>query len=111
MNRIRDARKAKGLTAKWLASELGVSESTVSQYENCKREPDHATLVRIANILNVSLDYLLCRSEDSEETKKQPIAQGDELNPRVRDLIIRLNEQNTEKILDYAELLLTSQEK
>lgn len=111
MNRIREARKAKGLTMKALGLEVGVSESTISMYENSKREPDNTTLVCIANILGVSVDYLLCRTNNPGETKKQPIAQSDELDERVRNLISRLNEQNTEKMIDYAELLLSSQEK
>lgn len=77
MNRIREARKAKGLTLKDLGKKIGVAESTVSMYENGKREPDNATLVNISNILDVSVDYLLCKSESQNETKKEPAALGE----------------------------------
>lgn len=62
MVRIRDARKEKALTMKELAQKVGVVESTISMYENGKREPDYSTLVKIADVLNVSTDFLLCRS-------------------------------------------------
>ena len=62
MNRIREARKAKSLVMKELAQKIGVTESTISMYENGKREPDFETLIRIADALDVSTDYLLGRS-------------------------------------------------
>lgn len=62
MNRIREARKAKSLIMKELAQKIGVTESTISMYETGKREPDLKTLVRIADVLDVSTDYLLGRS-------------------------------------------------
>ena len=43
--------------------EIGVAESTMSLYENGKREPSHDTLQKLANFFNVSIDYLLGRSE------------------------------------------------
>ena len=40
---------------------IGVSESTMSLYENGKHEPDYTTIIKIADYFKVSLDYLLCR--------------------------------------------------
>ena len=65
MVRIREARKEKALTMKELAQKVGVVESAISMYENGKREPDYSTLVKIADVLNVSTDFLLCRSNTS----------------------------------------------
>lgn len=101
MNRIRDIRKEKGLTAKWLALELGIAESTVSQYENSKREPDQATLIQIANILGVTLDYLLCRTD--EDTKKQPPAVGEELDNSLVSMLMNLNPQDVQRVQDFVQ--------
>ena len=60
--RIREARKEKALTMKELAQKVGVVEIAISMYETGKREPDYSTLVKIADVLNVSTDFLLCRS-------------------------------------------------
>lgn len=102
MNRIREIRKEKGLTAKYLALELGIAESTVSQYENSKREPDQNTLIQIADILGVSLDYLLCRSEQ-DDIKKQPPAQGEELDNSLISLLMELNPQDAQRVRDFVE--------
>ena len=59
MLRIKEIRKSKKITAKELANYVNVAESTMSLYENGKREPDFKTLCLIAEYLDVSVDYLL----------------------------------------------------
>lgn len=59
MIRIKEYRRACGMTAKQLAECVGVAESTMSLYENGKREPDFETLLRIAAALDASVDALL----------------------------------------------------
>lgn len=58
-NRIRELRKQDNLTMKQLGEILGLAESTISQYETGKREPDHKTLLKISEHFHVSVDYLL----------------------------------------------------
>ena len=60
-NRIRELRKAKRITMKQLGEAVDLAESTISQYETGKREPDNATLCRISDFFGVSVDYLLGR--------------------------------------------------
>lgn len=56
---IREARKAKGLTQKELGEKLGVSESTVNQYESGKQNLTIDTLGKIADALGFSFSTLL----------------------------------------------------
>lgn len=63
MLRIRELRRSLGLTMKELGSIVGVSEGAISHYETGRREPDHDMLGRIANALNVSVDFLMGRDE------------------------------------------------
>ena len=56
---------------KWLGDKIGVAESTISQYETGKRQPDHETMCKIADVFNVSVDYLLGRT-NSPQIKKAP---------------------------------------
>lgn len=72
MLRIKEIRKSKKITAKELADYVKVAESTMSLYENGKREPDFDTLLKIAHYLQTSIDYLLGNTE-SANTKKQGI--------------------------------------
>ena len=66
-NVIRRLRDNRGWTQANLGAKLGVAESTVSLYEADKREPDLATLNRLADIFHVSADYLLGRTEDRRD--------------------------------------------
>jgi transcriptional regulator with XRE-family HTH domain len=51
--------KARGMTAKQLTQELGIGATTVSDWKREKSSPSPAILVKMAHILNVSVDYLL----------------------------------------------------
>lgn len=52
-------RKQNKISQEKLALQLNVSRSTVAMWENNSNEPDNKTLVKIANILNTSVDELL----------------------------------------------------
>ena len=56
---LRELRKAKGITMREFGELFGIAESTVSQYETGKREPDYEQLLRFAEYFDVSVDYLL----------------------------------------------------
>ena len=59
MLQLRALRKEHGISMKELGHNIGVHESTISLYENGKREPDYTTLVRLSNFFDVTTDYLL----------------------------------------------------
>lgn len=59
-NSLRYHREQSGLLAKQLAAEIGVPYSTYSNYEQGKSEPKLDTLIKIATILKVSIDDLVC---------------------------------------------------
>ena len=59
--RLRELRLARKMSQQRLAIELSMSQNT-SSYENGEREPGIDELIRIADYFNVSLDYLLERS-------------------------------------------------
>ncbi len=59
MLKLKELRKEKGISLKELGSIVGVAESTMSLYENGKRQPDYETLLRLAEYFDVTVDYLL----------------------------------------------------
>jgi len=61
--RFKTLRLEKNLTQAELAKILSIGESTISFYESDKREPDYETLQKIADFFNVSVDYLLGRTD------------------------------------------------
>lgn len=62
-DRIAQLREKKAMTQEDLASKLGISRASLSHYETSRREPDYETINKIATFFNVSVDYLLGRTE------------------------------------------------
>ena len=64
MNRMKLLREQHNLSQTDLARILNISRQSYNFYENEKRDPDTEMLIRIADFFNVSLDYLLGRTND-----------------------------------------------
>lgn len=62
--RLKFLRESKNLTQQRLAIELNINQNTLSRYENMKRQADYNTLILIADYFNVSVDYLLERTDN-----------------------------------------------
>lgn len=62
--RLKELRISKGISQLKLALDLGMNQNSISRYENHEREADYATLIKLADYFNVSLDYLLERSDN-----------------------------------------------
>ncbi|MBE6942318.1 MAG: helix-turn-helix transcriptional regulator [Ruminococcaceae bacterium] len=63
MLRLKELRKERKVSQLKLAMDLNISQNSVSRYENGEREADYDTLVAIADYFNVSVDYLLGRTD------------------------------------------------
>ncbi|MBW6409029.1 helix-turn-helix domain-containing protein [Clostridium weizhouense] len=63
-DRIKLLRNEQGMTQEQLGDYLNLSRSSVKGYENDGVEPSLSVLVKIADVFNVSLDYLLERTEE-----------------------------------------------
>lgn len=61
--RLREIRRKKHISQLKMALDLHISQNTISRYETGEREPDLTMLVKIADYLHVSLDYLLERTQ------------------------------------------------
>lgn len=62
--RLRELRKKKNITQLKLAMDLNMNQNTISRYETGEREAGYKELILIADYFNVSVDYLLERTED-----------------------------------------------
>ena len=67
--RLKEIRKAKGISQLKLATDLNTNQNTISRYETGEREPGIAELIRIADYFNISVDYLLERTENPRINK------------------------------------------
>lgn len=62
--KIRTMRKKKGLSQRELAAKTGFSERAIQSWESGKRLPGYDGLLALADVLNVSTDWLLGRAND-----------------------------------------------
>ena len=59
--RLIDQRKINKLTQQQVAQHLGISQPSYIRYEQGTAEPSYDNLVKLANLFDVSIDYLLGR--------------------------------------------------
>ena len=62
--RLKEIRKSKGISQLKMAMDLNTNQNTISRYETGEREPGITELIKIANYFNVSIDYLLERTNN-----------------------------------------------
>ena len=66
--RLWDLRKEKGLNLEELAQLTKISKSALASYESKdNKEINHGNLITLADFYGVSIDYLLCRTENREQ--------------------------------------------
>ena len=88
--RIREIREKRGLRQDQLASQAKISKSFLSEIENNNRNVSSQALLRIANILGASVDYLL--TGESKEKGKGPITIPPELSRAAEELHLAFNQ-------------------
>ena len=62
-DRLKELRKAKKLSQDKLGEIAGVSRVQINRYENGKAVPDFSTIIKIADALHASIDYLVGRTD------------------------------------------------
>lgn len=77
-NRLRQLRERTGLNQKEFAAKMKIPNQNVSNYERDFRQPDYATLQKFADFFDVSVDYLLGRTDKLKDDAGEP---SKELSP------------------------------
>ncbi len=62
--RLGELRKNREISQLKLAMDLGLNQNSISRYEKGQREADYKTLIAFADYFNVSIDYLLERTDN-----------------------------------------------
>ncbi len=62
--RLKEIRKSRGISQLKLAFDLNTNQNTISRYETGEREPGIAELISLADYFNISVDYLLERTDN-----------------------------------------------
>ena len=67
--RLRELRRKRHVSQIKLAIDLDLSQNSISRYENGEGEGDYVTLIKIADYFDVSIDYLLERTDNPKMNK------------------------------------------
>lgn len=111
MNKFKELRTRKKLTQVELAKLLHLNQTTVGKWENEKAFPDYQTLISLSKFYNVSTDYLLGNSTETEIEKNTVIPPDqakdiwlntlNELDYSLVTTIFKLNELQKHKTQAY----------
>lgn len=87
-NRIKDLREDANMRQIDLADAVGIDQRTISNYETGKTYPDSFALIKIADYFNVSIDYLVGRTDYNVYASKEQ----NDLLKKIRSDVDKLHE-------------------
>ncbi len=103
---LKKFRIEKGIKQLDLSNQLNVNQSAVSSWEVGRTHPEYETLIKIANILEISLDELLGRETPNKSLDKEL----DSKHKLVINKVKKLNITNLANLDMFADYLLSTQE-
>ncbi|KAF1306594.1 helix-turn-helix domain-containing protein [Streptococcus sanguinis] len=68
--RLKESRKKARLTQVEIAEKLGISQPAYASWERGAKKPTQENLVKLAQVLNVTIDYLVGNSDDEIANKE-----------------------------------------
>lgn len=92
MENLRIIREKRNINQLKLALEVGVTQESISKYENDTAFPSKEILIKLADYLHCSIDYLLGRT-DNPNINKEKLSVKDE---KIENLIFRYNNLSDE---------------
>lgn len=104
MENLKKVREKRHITQVKLSVDLGIAQETISGYEIGKSYPSAENLIKLADILHTSTDYLLGRTNSDKPIN---VTQND-LTDEEFNLIYsfrKLSEENRHKLLGFVEAL------
>ena len=102
MDRLKILRAEKGLAQKDMASFLKIDRTTYVKYESGSSEPNFSTLSKLAEFFDVSVDYLLGRTDIRQlDNKNQPTVKDDELDEALVKFLSGLSPEEVQRVRDF----------
>ncbi|WP_144452718.1 helix-turn-helix domain-containing protein [Bacillus subtilis] len=106
--KIKKLREEKKMKQQEVADKLGIARTTYASYEQGKREPDHETLIKIADYYNVTIDFLL-RGESQETHDEIFNEQARKILEDPDTLVAAADGKITASILEAAQRIIAEQ--
>lgn len=111
-NRLRKERECLGLMQKEMAQKLNIPPNTYNGYETGKRSPNLEVAKHISDTLDISVDYLLGRTDERNLNKEKP-----KLDPSIKTIAAHrigpvedLSDESINKINEYIEMIRLMQQ-
>lgn len=109
--RLKELRLSKDLKQSDLAAILEISTSAIGSYERCERQPTFELLHKYAKLFNVSIDYMLCNSDEKLTVEQyQHLTTLDLSDTLYKHSItlggVELTAADKQRVLDIATVLL-----
>lgn len=106
--KIRKLRKERGLTCAQVAKSCDVSEVTMWQWENGFYKPKYEKLLKLSQLFNCSLDYLIKDDEETpkEETRTNDLNTANDFLIAMDALSYNLSEADKRTLLNIASSLI-----
>lgn len=107
--RLKEVRKASGLTQREVATYVGVNQNTYSYWENGKTKIDSESIAKLAKLFNVSIDYLLdgspCKTNIENFISEKPAVRSD--HEKLLGVYDSLDEQSKNQLMSVAYLIMS----
>lgn len=106
LDRVKKVSKVRGLSLKEVALKANIGENSIYAWKN--REPSVAILEKVADVLNVSADYLMERTDDMS-----PVDSPNRTTDITDDTVLMafdgqpIDDEDREKILEYARFVMS----
>src|SRR5699024_5653337 len=81
--KLKELREEKGYLQKFVANKIGVRSNTLSGYENATRSPAPEMILKLADLYDVSTDYLLGRTSNNKTE--------DEIDEELKEILSEMN--------------------
>ncbi len=103
-DRLKLLREEKDIKQSDLAKKFNISASTIGMYEQNRRNPDFTLLSYLADFFNVSVDYLLCRTDIRNYEEYTIAAHTD-------DRTQQLSDEDRKQLDDFIDFLIAKSKK
>lgn len=98
--RIRECRETQGLSKTRLAERTGLTISAISQFESGERDPNLDSLNKLADALQVSVDYIMGREEEISDANIRAVFRG----------LQKMTKEDKKEMLNFYQFLKAKEE-
>lgn len=98
--RLRILRNEQGYKQEYLAEKLNISNTVMSRLENESTVPKFDVLIRLSDIFNVSIDYLIGISDNREIVKQSPQQKVTHKNTVSKSKVVKGSLVKVDEVID-----------